>query len=129
VSLAIAKEQPLARRLGRLGIGATEQGRGLEFCHEVSKLLWDGTIIGWDQGTHLADAAARAGLELSELDYAIAAHPEIYEARLDQNDRALRAAVHWGVPTMVFEGEPFFGQDRLDELVWRMKQRGLEATG
>jgi hypothetical protein len=28
---------------------------------------------------------------------------------------------------MVFEGEPFFGQDRFDALVWRMKQRGLEA--
>jgi 2-hydroxychromene-2-carboxylate isomerase len=38
----------------------------------------------------------------------------------------LRAAGHWGVPTMVFEGEPFFGQDRFDMLVWRMQQRGLE---
>jgi hypothetical protein len=27
---------------------------------------------------------------------------------------------------MVFEGEPFFGQDRFDLLLWRMKQRGLE---
>jgi hypothetical protein len=26
---------------------------------------------------------------------------------------------------MVFEDEPFFGQDRIDLLVWRMKQRGL----
>ena len=49
-----------------------------------------------------------------------------YEASLAENDRALRAAGHWGVPTMVFEGEPFFGQDRFDILVWRMKQRGLE---
>jgi len=29
------------------------------------------------------------------------------------------------VPTMVFEGEPFFGQDRLDLLVWRLEQHGL----
>jgi hypothetical protein len=29
---------------------------------------------------------------------------------------------------MVFEGEPFFGQDRLDVLVWRMKQRGLSPA-
>jgi hypothetical protein len=27
---------------------------------------------------------------------------------------------------MVFEGEPFLGQDRFDILVWRMKQRGLQ---
>jgi hypothetical protein len=28
---------------------------------------------------------------------------------------------------MVFEGEPFFGQDRIDVLVWRMKQKGLRS--
>jgi 2-hydroxychromene-2-carboxylate isomerase len=26
---------------------------------------------------------------------------------------------------MVFEGEPFFGQDRFDLLVWRLRQHGL----
>ena len=47
-----------------------------------------------------------------------------------RGDRAhgLRAAGHWGVPTMVFEGEPFFGQDRFDHLVWRMAQKGLTWT-
>jgi hypothetical protein len=29
------------------------------------------------------------------------------------------------VPLMVFEGEPFHGQDRIDLLVWRMRQKGL----
>jgi hypothetical protein len=28
---------------------------------------------------------------------------------------------------MVFDGEIFFGQDRLDLLVWRMEQKGLQA--
>ena len=28
--------------------------------------------------------------------------------------KRIRQAGHWGVPTMAFEGEPFFGQDRLD---------------
>ena len=27
---------------------------------------------------------------------------------------------------MVFAGEPFFGQDRFDQLLWRLKQNGLE---
>jgi 2-hydroxychromene-2-carboxylate isomerase len=31
------------------------------------------------------------------------------------------------VPMMVFGGEPFFGQDRIDQLVWRLKQAGLHA--
>ncbi len=38
---------------------------------------------------------------------------------------ALNAAGHWGVPTLVFEGEPFFGQDRIDMALWRMKQKGV----
>jgi len=25
----------------------------------------------------------------------------------------------------VFDGEPFFGQDRIDVAVWRMQQKGL----
>jgi len=44
---------------------------------------------------------------------------EIVEA----NEAALDAAGHWGVPTMVFEGEPFFGQDRIDTLRWRLGQK------
>jgi len=33
---------------------------------------------------------------------------------------------HWGVPLMVFEGEAFFGQDRLDVLEWRLEQSGVQ---
>jgi len=29
------------------------------------------------------------------------------------------------VPTFVFENEPFFGQDRIDLLIWRMESKGL----
>ena len=47
-------------------------------------------------------------------------------AAIAQNQNDLEAAGHWGVPTMVFEGEPFFGQDRIELLTWRMKQRGLQ---
>ena len=38
---------------------------------------------------------------------------------------ATELAGHWGVPTMVFADEPFFGQDRIDLLVWRLRQHGL----
>jgi 2-hydroxychromene-2-carboxylate isomerase len=126
VTLAIAPEQPHARRLGRLGIAATERERGLEFAREVSTLLWDGSVDGWNEGSHLADASARAGLDLAELEAAVAGDPDRHEAALAENDRLLHAAGHWGVPTMVFDGEPFFGQDRFDVLVWRLRQRGLE---
>ena len=126
-TLAIAPQQPLAVRLGRLGIAATDRGHGLAFCSEVAKLLWDGRVPGWDKGPHLAEAASRAGLDLAELEASVGRDPDGHDRRLSDNDYALRAAGHWGVPTMVFDGEPFFGQDRFDVLVWRLKERGLKT--
>lgn len=128
-TLVIAGHQPYVHRLGRLGIAASERGRGLAFCDEVSRVLWDGSVDNWHEGDHLAHAAERAGLDLAELDRAVAAEPERHEAALAANDAALRAAGHWGVPTAVFQGEPFFGQDRLETLVWRLRQHGLRPRG
>jgi len=122
-----AAHQPHIHRLTRLGVNASEKGRGLPFISEVSKLIWGGTVDGWDQGDHLARAADRAGLDLATMDREIADQPESYERVIEQNQAAHRAAGHWGVPTFVFDGEPFFGQDRIDLLVWRLKQRGLTA--
>jgi 2-hydroxychromene-2-carboxylate isomerase len=82
-------------------------------------------VRGWHEGSHLADAAARAGLDLAAMDRAVAADPARYDAVIAQNQRDLEAAGHWGVPTMVFAGEPFFGQDRIDLLTWRLEQQGV----
>ena len=122
-------EQPYIHRLTRLGVAAAERGRGLPFLDEVSKIVWDGSIDGWHEGPHLAEATARAGLDLGELDEAIEKDPRRYVEAIDANQQALEAAGHWGVPTMVFEGEPFFGQDRLDLLQWRLENAGLEKRG
>lgn len=124
-TLAIAAHQPYIYRLSRLGIAAMERGCGFAFCDEVSRVLWDGRVDNWHEGDHLARAAERAGLDLAELDRAIAAEPERHEAALAANDATLRAAGHWGVPTAVFRDEPFFGQDRLETLIWRLNQHGL----
>ena len=123
----VAAEQPYIYRLTRLGVAAAERGRGLPFVAEVSRAIWGGDVDGWHQGSHLTDAAARAGLDLAALDVAIAEAPGRYDAVIAENQRALEAAGHWGVPTMVFAGEPFFGQDRIELLVWRMRQHGLRA--
>ena len=90
-----------------------------------SSAVTDGSVRGWDQGDHLARATARAGLDLEEMEQAIAAGPESRKALIESNQAAQQAAGHWGVPLFVFENEPFFGQDRMDVLMWRMKQRGL----
>ena len=125
ITREVAAEQPYIHRLTRLGIAAVECGRGLAFIDQVSQVIWSGKVVGWHEGPHLAEASARAGLDLAELDAAIGADPAHFDAIIADNQGALEAAGHWGVPTMVFEGEPFFGQDRIDLLVWRMQQRGL----
>ena len=120
----IADDQPHIFRLTRLGQAAARRGKGLAFVDEVSRLIWGGTQ-GWNESDHLAGAAQRAGLDLAELEAEIAREPEALDAEIAANQAALEAAGHWGVPTLVFEGEPFFGQDRIDLAVWRMAQKGL----
>ncbi|NNC72944.1 MAG: 2-hydroxychromene-2-carboxylate isomerase, partial [Sphingomonadaceae bacterium] len=68
----------------------------------------------------------RAGLDMAELDGEATRDAEALDAEVEANQAALEEAGHWGVPTLVFEGEPFFGQDRIDVAMWRMKQKGLE---
>lgn len=120
-------EQPYIHRLGHLGIAATERGRGLQFIREVSHTIWSGEVTNWHEGDHLAQAAARAGLDLAELDAAITADAAHHADAIATNQQAQRASGHYGVPLMVFDGEPFFGQDRFDQMVWRMQQKGLAA--
>lgn len=118
-------DQPYIHRLTRLGCAAAEAGHGLAFLYEVSRVIWGGTK-DWHEGDHLKDAAARAGLNLADLDKKIETDPDNYEAIIQANQIAHNEAGHWGVPTMVFEGEPFFGQDRLDVLLWRLNENGLK---
>ncbi len=126
VTRKIAGDQPHIFRLTRLGQAAARRGQSLAFADEVSRLIWGG-VENWHEGGHLAGAAARAGLNLAELDAEALAEPEALDAEIAANQSALEAAGHWGVPTLVFDGEPFFGQDRIDLAVWRMKQKGLEV--
>ena len=112
--------------VGRKGIaGDARRGKGIELAYHVSHLIWGGEP-GWDQGDRLAEAVAKAGLDLAELEASI----ETYDPMEDvvANQDALEAAGHWGVPTMVLRDEPFSGQDRIDTLRWRLDQYGLQKN-
>lgn len=121
-----AAEQPHLDLLMPLGVVASHRPQALAFYDEVSRLIWSGQDMPWNEGDKLARAIARAGLDMAELQAEAAGKAGEIAAEIEANQQAHRAAGHWGVPTMVFEEEPFFGQDRLDVLVWRMQQRGLQ---
>jgi 2-hydroxychromene-2-carboxylate isomerase len=59
---------------------------------------------------------------------AVDADPAAFDAQVEAHQEEQAAAGHWGVPLFSFDGEPFWGQDRFDLLVWRLKQRGLSAA-
>ena len=124
-TLDVAEHQPHIHRLTRLGAAAQIEGRSLEFTDAISRVLWDGTVKGWNEGDHLARAAEAAGFDLAAMDKAIEADPERYEEVIKDNEAAHVASGHWGVPTFAFQNEPFFGQDRIELLIWRMESKGL----
>jgi len=124
----IAADQPRIGRLSRLGVLAAEQGAGLAYVEAVSHLIWSGEVDGWDQGDHLARAAIAAELDPVALEAQAAAETDRLDAALVENEADQAAAGHWGVPLFVYRGEPFFGQDRLPDLQWRIAQnRRTEA--
>ncbi|MFZ1743137.1 MAG: DsbA family protein [Pontixanthobacter sp.] len=121
----IAEDQPHIFRLTRMGQAAAREGKGLVFADEVSRLIWGGTA-GWNEGDHLKSAAERAGLDWDVLKTTIADDAEALDAEIAANQVALEASGHWGVPTLVFDGEPYFGQDRIEMVLWRMNEKGLQ---
>lgn len=118
----VAAEQPYIYRLVGLGVEAERRGKGIELAYHVSHLIWGGEP-GWNEGDRFANAVAKAGLDLADMEAAIAANDPT--PQIEANQAALDAAGGWGVPTMVFNGEPFFGQDRIDTLRWRLEKAGV----
>jgi 2-hydroxychromene-2-carboxylate isomerase len=121
----VAAEQPLIKRLTRLAAATQVEGRSLEFAEAISRVLWDGSTNGWNEGDHLLFAALRAGFNLRKLDAAIVDNPRRYDDVIASNEKDHAATGHWGVPTFAYEGEPFFGQDRIDHLIWRLQGQGM----
>lgn len=124
-TLEVAPEQPRIRRVTRLAAAAQLRGQSLAFTWAVAQVLWDGRTDQWHEGDHIAKAIAQAGLDPDALDADITDNVTAIDARITENEAAHAASGHWGVPTFVHEGEPFFGQDRIDLLLWRLKQKGL----
>jgi 2-hydroxychromene-2-carboxylate isomerase len=125
VTREISPDQPHIHRLTRLGILACEAGneKGWAFLDEVSSLIWSGGA--WAEGSALSDAAVRAGFDLAEMDTKQVSEKERLTQQIEVN-QAEQDKHHWGVPLMVYQGEAFFGQDRIELLEWRLEQDGIK---
>ena len=121
----VAESQPYIERLTYFAQIASERGRGLDYVCAVSGLLHDPEVDGWDSGNHLRDAMSIAGFELDEFEELAKRNADELEATVQSNREEQLASGHWGAPLFVHEGEIFFGQDRIEDLVWHLKQNGL----
>lgn len=119
VSGKVAPDQPLLMRAMDLAFAAETAGKSLDFAQALSSRIWTGQT--WADDNALSEVAAQLGLDLAILDEWIAENKQKIAATLESNE-ASQLEYHWGVPLMVLDGEPFFGQDRLDSLVWRLNE-------
>ena len=121
----VAAEQPYIFPVSRLGVFAQRQGRGLPFVRAAAHAIWSGEVDNWYEPQHLTAALEKAGLPAAETLKLADSQAAELDAEIAANEAAQKSAGHWGVPLFVFNDEPFFGQDRLDHLIWRMRQSGL----
>jgi len=122
----VAAEQPYIYRVSRLAVAAERAGKGFAFTRRAAHAIWSGAIDNWHEGDHLTRALTVAGLDAPSIEAAATRDAEEIDAEIAANEIDQRKAGHWGVPLFVFNDEPFFGQDRIEHLIWRMKQAGLK---
>jgi len=68
----------------------------------------------------LQESIEKADLDYDELSKMAAENITKYDSEFALNHKRLLETGHNGVPTFAYENEPFFGQDRFDQLLWRM---------
>tara|TARA_Y100000590_G_C15664220_1_gene993858 strand:- start:93 stop:728 length:636 start_codon:yes stop_codon:yes gene_type:complete len=119
------KDQHLIIWISRLGVLASINKRGLDFVNILSTLIWGSGIKDWDKDDHISNALGKAGFNLDLMNKTISENSDKFDTIIYKNGILLEEAGHWGVPTLVLNGEPFFGQDRLDLFEWRLKKNIL----
>jgi 2-hydroxychromene-2-carboxylate isomerase len=104
---------------------AVDVGRERDFVLGVSRGIWAEAVeVATDEG--LRPVCEAAGLDWAACRAAID-DPAIKD-RVDANTQALLDLPHWGVPVLVFRGERFWGQDRIEDLELALTNAGLRRA-
>jgi 2-hydroxychromene-2-carboxylate isomerase len=112
-----------AMRCLRVAEHAVDVGREREFVLTASRAIWAEAVdVARDEG--LRPICEQAGLSWRACEDAIQ-DPHVL-ARVEANTTALIELGHWGVPVLAFDGELFWGQDRIEDLEVALGDAGLE---
>jgi 2-hydroxychromene-2-carboxylate isomerase len=118
--------QPYIAWVVRLGNAAQLKGKTLEYCLALSPFIFGAQCPIGEWPFHVEAAFNSVdGLNYNETIKDINANPDKYDAVWQQNQVEFQTTGQGGVPTMSFNGEPFFGQDRFDQFFWRLRENGL----
>ena len=117
--------QPYIAWLVRLASAAQLAGKTLEYCLAVSPLIWGARTKVGEWPLHVEAAVNSIGMDYDATIKDIQANPDKYDAVWQQNQIDFQATGQGGVPTMSWNGEPFFGQDRFNQFFWRLRENGL----
>ena len=118
------EKQPYIPWLTRLANYAELQGKCLHYVHAVSGMIWTGEVDWWP--AHVKERFNTIeGLDYDTAIQYIRDNTAKVDAAWQKNQMIQMDAGHGGVPLMIFQGEPFFGQDRFDQFYWRLRQSGL----
>jgi len=122
-TLVVSAIKPETWTLVRCAAAAQEQGRAFQYVQRMMRYCWDGQTDNWMD--YIGEALTAAGMDGPAVIDEVMANPDKYQAIIEQNETDLHASGYGGVPNNVFRGEPFWGQDRIDMLLWRLKWNGL----
>jgi len=101
---------------------AAELGRERELVLATSRAIWaEGADVTDDRV--LRRLCEQAGVPWS--DALTALGDARLHSRVEQNATRLRDLGHWGVPTLAFGGELFWGQDRIVDLEAALRAAGV----
>jgi 2-hydroxychromene-2-carboxylate isomerase len=122
------KKQIHIYRLYRIStlIQTEHSEKSLEWAQQIFRKIYDGTAsMTWPD--EIPGILTGLGLDAKALEKKAEEKEAKYLAIVEKNQKWAHAQGHGGVPCGIFRGEPFWGQDRIQELVWRLKQNGLSS--
>jgi 2-hydroxychromene-2-carboxylate isomerase len=118
----IAKNQPYIFDICHMGQEMTNRGFGLEFAYKLSTKIW--SVKNWNKDEHLVEILSEFNIELPEIRETIKNNEKALIEKIKQNQVEQLDAGHHGVPLSVYKEEYFFGQDKFNDLIERMKING-----
>ena len=104
---------------------AQQVGKLAAFVTRTATAIWSEAL---DVRRDRALQSLSESLDLDWADCQRAMRSEVYRERVEANTARLAELGHWGVPTFAFDGQLYWGQDRIVDLERALTEAGLRRS-